>query len=73
MELSLSLESRVFSMVAMTLIVGEPAAKSETPLGSISIVQIEAGPQTIGGFVLPDIGGDGGGAIVSHPTFVFCL
>ena len=65
MELALSLESTICSAVALALIVGEPAAKSSNPQGSISIEQIEPGPKVLGGFDLPDLGGEGGGAIVS--------
>ncbi|XP_065658340.1 uncharacterized protein LOC100206152 isoform X5 [Hydra vulgaris] len=63
MEFALRVEDRVFSSIVKTLVVGEPAVSSKTPLGSTHILQIDAGAQKIGEFSLPDLGG--GGAINS--------
>nr|XP_047143727.1 uncharacterized protein LOC100197078 [Hydra vulgaris] len=65
MSFSLSLESIICSAVAQTLIIGEPSTESKTPFGLITIQQIEPGAKSIGSFDLPDLGGDGGGAINS--------
>ena len=55
----------VSAAVGMTLVFGEPSVVTYTPTGQIQVQQIDSGVQSIDSFVLPDIGGNGGAAIVS--------